>query len=150
MQFIPVSQELMIDGSAKSIENDYLFHATKLYKRETAPSTFNRVVTFDSSTWNYREGLNLASGIFTVPSKGSYLFQADVLKGMYLQVNGVKITWSEEGDIYLSIPSFSQNIARVTLNAGDRVTLFNYQSYNPVENYFFYINLKGFRINQNN
>ena len=148
MQSIPVSQELVIGGSANPIEDDYIFHATKLYNRENAPYTFNRVVTFDASTWNYREGLNLASGIFTVPSKGSYRFEAVVLKGMYLQVNGVKIEWTEEVNLP-SIPSYVKNIARVTLNAGDRVTLFNYNSYNPVENYFVYINLKGFRINQN-
>jgi len=149
MQSIPVSQELVMDGSAKPIEDDFLFHATKLYSRETAPYTFNRVVTFDSSIWNYREGLNLASGIFTVPSKGSYMFEALVVEGMYLQVNGVKIKWTEEGK-NPHIPSYVKNIARVTLNAGDRVTLFNYQSYNLVENYLLaYIKLKGVRINQN-
>ena len=138
----------MIDGSAKPIEDDYIFHALKLYNRKYAQETFNRVVTFDSSTWNYREGLNLASGIFTVPSKGSYKFEAVVMKGMYLQVNGAFIKWSEEGNnpSLLSVT----NIARVTLNAGDRVTLFNSQSNNPPDNYNLYIQLKGFRVNQNN
>jgi len=150
MQSIPVSQELVIEGSAKPTEEEYIFHATKRYYRENAPSTFNRVVTFELSTWNYREGLNLASGIFTVPSKGSYKFEADVLKGMYLQVNGVKISWSKEGDMHDLIPFYLKNIARVTLNAGDRVNLFNYQSNNPIEKYGVTISLRGFRVNQNN
>ena len=149
MQSIPVSQELVIDGSAKPIDDDYLFHATKTYSRETGPSTFNRVVTYELFTWNYREGLNLTSGIFTVPSKGSYMFEGKVIKGMYLQVNGVKIEWTEEGN-NPKIPQLVTNIARVTLNAGDRVALFNYGTSNPVEYYFIVLYLKGIRINQKN
>ena len=150
MQSIPVSQKLVIDGSAKPIEDDYLFHATKTYNRENAQYTFNRVVTFESSTWNYRDGLNLASGIFTVPSKGSYMFQADVLKGMNLQVNGVDVKWSEEGTMHNPTPFYLKKIVRVTLNAGDRVNLFNYQSNNPVESWIIPISLKGFRVNKTN
>ena len=148
MQSIPVSQELVIDDSAKPIEDGYLFHATRTYNRENAPSTFFKVVTFESSTWNYREGLNLSSGIFTVPSKGSYMFVADVLKTMYIQVNGVYIKWSEEGE-ERQYPSSVTNIALVTLNAGDRVNLFNYKANNPFESLTINISLKGFRVNKN-
>ena len=70
---------------------------------------------------------------------------------MHLQVNGVKINWSKEGDMHAdSIPYYLKNIARVTLNAGDKVNLFNYQSNNPIEKWAVTISLKGFRVNQNN
>jgi len=149
MQSIPVSQELVIDGSAKPIEDGILFHATRTYNRENAPSTFFKVVTFESSTWNYREGLNLSSGFFTVPSKGSYMFEAVVLKTMYLQVNGVYVKWSEEGE-QREYSTTVTNIALLTLNAGDRVNLFNYKAINPFESLIITISFKGFRLNKNN
>ena len=144
----PTTTSTTSPATTKPIKDDSIFDAVKYFTPFNANNFFNRVVTFDSSTWNYREGLNLASGIFTVPSKGSYKFEAVVMKGMYLQVNGAFIKWSEEGNnpSLLSVT----NIARVTLNAGDRVTLFNSQSNNPPDNYNLYIQLKGFRVNQNN
>lgn len=143
MHFIPVSQELVSDGLAKPTETEYLFIAV----RNCVQGSFGKVVTFDKSTRNVGEVLNMDTGVFTSPSKGAYMFKALALNGMYLQVNGVKIEWNEDEEIpYREHEAI--HIARVTLNTGDRVTLFNYLQIDPVINYNQRnTEFQGFRLN---
>jgi len=147
----PTTTSTTSPATTKPIKDDSIFDAVKYFTPFNANNFFNRVVTFDASTVNLRGGLNLPSGIFTVPSNGFYKFEAAVLKGMYLQVNGVQIKWNKEENNNPKIPSYVKNIARVTLNAGDKVTLFNYNSNYPViGDWIVPIELKGYLVNENN
>jgi hypothetical protein len=150
----------MIDGSATAInppETLPLIPAphpvqkpvekrfVKLFEveRYSIKGSFRKIVTYDRTSFN--DGtMNMDQGTFTAPAQGVYLFEARALPGVNLQLNGNPFNWVDKS------PSWNDKDidlkARVALNAGDRVSLYNSLDVDPVSNFVNWsVHIKGFR-----
>jgi len=98
--------------------------------RYSVKGLFRKVVTYDHTHDNVESAMNLFSGIFTAPSQGVYLFETTALPGLDLQVNGNGVPWGYQPAIE------DENVrsnARISLNAGDRVNLYNSLDVDPIK-----------------
>jgi len=122
-------------------KNVLLFHV----ERDSVKGSFRNVVTYDKSFVNVDSTMNLYSGTFSAPSQGVYYFEARALPGINLQVNGNGFNWRGQSPRQGQDKDLDSN-ARISLNAGDRVNLYNSLDVDPVKEFVNWsVLFKGFR-----